>query len=231
MDLESCTPMHELQTWRREQRSRAQSAQTLPVVPSKRATLFMLAVVCGLLLCVPTAGAPLSSIAAAKVKKLARASESAASMLALPESPVPGVWRLTRIASLLGPTPAIFLYRHISQLCDEYEPRVRMVGRSIWRSFVPYAQPDFVGRPASVAVQYTAKKILRVANQRLRERAMVSRMQMDDDQYEFMHGISYADVIDTTLRVQNEILEKGSAKSLTVSEKVDVRDIVFHALR
>jgi hypothetical protein len=45
--------------------------------------------------------------------------------LDLPPSEINGVWRLTRFATLFGPTPAILLYRQACKLYEAYEPGVR----------------------------------------------------------------------------------------------------------
>jgi hypothetical protein len=45
--------------------------------------------------------------------------------LDLPPSEISGVWRLTRFATLFGPTPAILLYRQAYRLYEAYEPGVR----------------------------------------------------------------------------------------------------------
>lgn len=44
--------------------------------------------------------------------------------LDIPESQVRGIWTLTRLSHLLGPTPALVLYRKFSELIELYRPIV-----------------------------------------------------------------------------------------------------------
>lgn len=71
-----------------------------------------------------------------------------------------------------------------------------------------------------------ANEIIRLTNVRLRELAVVSRLQMDDDQYELSKSVSATHVRMTALRVMHYVLTKGSGRFLQPEEKIAVHALI-----
>lgn len=75
-----------------------------------------------------------------------------------------------------------------------------------------------------------ANEVIRLTNAKLREKAVVSRIQMDDDSYEFSKRQANSDVRDIAMRVVREVLARGSGKFLNDIEKKGVRVLIHQSV-
>lgn len=150
---------------------------------------------------------------------------------------VGGVWRITRLSSLLGPSVAIYLYGKLGDAYEKYEPMVStMIMGSIKdqslrnnKRFLREKTPSFSSSnemSQNAYVLKVANEIIRITNRTFREKAIVSRIQMDDDQYELTKDLSVSEVRSIALQVMENVLESGSGRFLLLTEKDDVRKLV-----
>lgn len=154
---------------------------------------------------------------------------------------VDGVWRITKVLSVLGPTVTLYLYNKFYNLCEKHGPilsaRVQAAMRAL--EFDSDSRMES-GRLRSISqskrhqenpfVLKIANEVIRITNVRLRERAVVSRIQMDDDQYELSGRHTASDVVRITGRVLEEVLNDGSGAILNEKEKSAVRAMIRSSL-
>lgn len=154
---------------------------------------------------------------------------------------VTGVWTVTKIISLTGPTVAIFMCKKVRDVFERYEPLVstnlmEMVRTLQSETRSPLTVRGFLWLSAlpedreNAYVTKIANEVIRLTNARLRERAVISRIQMDEDQYEFSKRISGAEVRDIAYRVMEDVLGIGSGVYLTPVEKDKVRALVHRSV-
>lgn len=150
---------------------------------------------------------------------------------------VPGVWQVTKVASLIGPTLAIFIYDKTRDAYERYEPFVSAALLDFVQSLHAAAQSPYSTHPViwlssmpkshpNPHVTSISNEIIRLTNVRLRERAVVSRIQMDDDQYEFTKAMSASDVRNTALQVMSAVLYNGSGQYLQPQDKAAVHALI-----
>lgn len=153
------------------------------------------------------------------------------------DSHVAGVWPVTKIVSLFGPTIAIFIYGKARDAYERYEPFVNAAVLDFAQTIHHAVQSPYSGRAivwlssmpqshANPEVTRTANEIIRLTNVHLREKAVISRIQMDDDQYELSRSMSATDVRNTALKVMRKVLQAGTGKRLTPDEKAAVHALI-----
>lgn len=154
---------------------------------------------------------------------------------------VPGVWRITRYASLVGPTVAIFLYGRLSRMYDQYQPFVTAKVKESLNNLASRAElslrdhgshllQPLPNRTESPYATTVANEVIRLVNRQLRERAVISRIQMDDDQYEFLNQVNPSEVKILTEGILDEVLLTGPGKFLDDNGKKMVKLLVINAL-
>lgn len=150
---------------------------------------------------------------------------------------VSGVWPITKIVSLFGPTMAIFLYEKARDFYELYEPfisaamvefaqSVQHATKTPYNSDGVLSLSSMPSSPTNPRVTGIANEIIRLTNVRLRERAVVSRIQMDDDQYEFSKTMSASEVRNTAMQVMRNVLTRGSGQYLKDEEKGAVHSLI-----
>lgn len=151
-----------------------------------------------------------------------------------------GVWKITKVVSIFGPTVAIFIYDKAHNLYEHYQPFLQAAFIDfvqhlhaavhspyaskplVWLSSMPAHDPtDFNPRVTAIA-----NEIIRLTNLRLREHAVVSRIQMDDDHYELSTSLSSEHVKLTALKVMRAVLTNGSGRYLQQEEKIAVHALI-----
>lgn len=151
-----------------------------------------------------------------------------------------GVWPVTKVTSLFGPTIAIFLYDRVYNLYEQYRPFMSAAAIDFTRHLRAAVQSPYASRPlvwlsympahdpsnSNPRVTTTANEIIRLTNIRLREHAVVSRIQMDDDQFEFSKSLSPVQVRNTAIRIMNTVLSNGSGRYLQPEEKIAVHALI-----
>lgn len=154
---------------------------------------------------------------------------------------VAGVWGITKIASLLGPTIAIALYDEAHHLYERYEPFITAAIIDAIQGLCGATNSPYMSKPvvwmssmppshSNPHVTRVANEIVRITNARLRERAVISRIQMDDDQYEFSKATSATEVRNTALRVLRAVLNSGSGQFLGSEEKAAVHALISSSI-
>lgn len=154
---------------------------------------------------------------------------------------VPGVWRITKYASLLGPTVAIFLYSRLSNIYEKYEPILTTELREALRNFATNREFSPPGRRSvslrtgrsgnNPYVLKVANEVVRIMNRSIREHAVISRIQMDDDQYEFNRLPNGTELTQIAEEVIRDVMDTGSGKFLAEEEKDAVRKMVIRSIR
>lgn len=152
---------------------------------------------------------------------------------------VPGVWRITKYASIMGPTVAIFLYGKLNSLYERYEPILSTELKEGLKQVV--TNRDFSVRRRALSLHRNrgatnpyslkvANEVIRIMNRRLREHAVISRIQMDDDQYEFNRLPSESEMRNIAEEVLKDVMQNGSGKFLPTEEKHVVRRMVMRSI-
>lgn len=152
---------------------------------------------------------------------------------------IKGVWRATRYATILGPTIAIFLYGRLYKLYEKYGPLVTAKLKEGLKHIV--RNRDFSAPRKSLSLRTSqretspyslqvANEIIRMMNRRLREDAVISRIQMDDDQYEFSRIPSDGEMRKMAEEVMGEVMNDGAGKFLAAADKNVVRRMVFRSI-
>lgn len=153
---------------------------------------------------------------------------------------ITGVWRVTRYASILGPTIAIYLYGRLTKLYEKYGPIVTTQlkevlkyassnrGLSAPRQSLSLRSSRRETTPYSLQV---ANEVIRKMNRRLREDAVIARIQMDDDQYEFNRLPSGSEMRQMATEVMREVMNEGAGKFLAPNERYVVRKMVLRSIR
>lgn len=150
---------------------------------------------------------------------------------------ISGVWPITKIVSLFGPTMAIFLYERARDIYELYEPfisaamiefaqSVQHATKTPYNSDTVLSLSSMPNSPNNPHVTRIANEIIRLTNVRLRERAVVSRIQMDDDQYEFSKSMSASEVRNTAMHIMRNVLTRGSGQYLNDEEKAAVHSLI-----
>lgn len=156
-----------------------------------------------------------------------------------PRHKIPGIWRTTRYASILGPTVAIFLYSRLNSLYERYEPILTTELKEGLRYLA--TNRDFSSGRRALSLRTSrsgtnpyslkvANEVIRIMNRRLREHAVISRIQMDDDQYEFNRLPSDTDMRKIAAEVMRDVMDSGSGKFLPTEEKYVVRKMVLRSI-
>lgn len=154
---------------------------------------------------------------------------------------VTGVWPITKIVSLLGPTLAIFAYEKARRFYELYEPFISVAMIEFAQSVQHTSKSPYNAEPVvslssmpqsqtSPHVTRIANEIIRLTNIRLRERAVISRMQMDDDQYEFSKNMSSSEVRGTAMQVMRGVLTSGAGQYLKNEEKIAVHALISSSI-
>lgn len=100
-----------------------------------------------------------------------------------------------------------------------------------WRGGRPVSiDGESVGGESWLAVA-VANDVIRVINRKLRERAVVSRIQMDDDALEFRRMLSKRELREIADEVIRKILREGSGTLLEERDKSVVRGLVLRAVQ
>lgn len=152
-------------------------------------------------------------------------------------SRITGVWPVTKVVSLFGPTIAIFIYEKARDVYEKYEPVVNAAVLDFAQALHHAVQSPYTARStfwlSSMPQSHTnpqvtriANEIIRLTNVRLRENAVISRLQMDDDQYELSREMSTSDVRKTALKVMHSVLYAGSGKHLPPEDKSAVHALI-----
>lgn len=140
------------------------------------------------------------------------------------------VWLVTKLATLLGPTIAIHIYHLTYKLYEKHEPIIsaglnEMLSgmQTGWPLFPKLNHTDILKTTNGIAinsyVSRVAEEVIKHANGQLREQAIMSRMQMDDDQYEFRKGISSDEIREVTKYSLKQVLSQGAGKYLSSEDK------------
>lgn len=156
-------------------------------------------------------------------------------------SRVTGVWPVTRVVSLFGPTIAIFIYEKARDVYERYEPIVNAAVLDFVQALHHAVQSPYTTRSTfwlssmpqshtNPQVTHIANEIIRLTNVRLRENAVISRIQMDDDQYELSRDMSASDVRKTALKVMHNVLHIGSGKYLSPEDKSAVHALIASSI-
>lgn len=149
-----------------------------------------------------------------------------------------GVWKITKYSSILGPTVAIYLYKQVREIVERHEPFItakiqdfvqRVAVGPETTAGASFNRPMPNGNFRNPYVMKIANEIVRIANRRLRERAVLSRIQMDDDQYEFSRHVSASDVKELIQRVTVEVLTCGAGQFLKPDEKKAVQILLSNS--
>lgn len=155
------------------------------------------------------------------------------------QSRVPGVWRITKYASLLGPTIAILLYDRLNHMYEKYEPFVTTkvketlsnltneFSRGSNGSISLHSVPEMRESPYTLKV---ANEVIRLVNRRLREMAVISRIQIDEDHYELKRMVRGPELTLIAEEVLGDVFNTGSGKFLDESEKKVVQRLVLRSL-
>lgn len=153
----------------------------------------------------------------------------------------PKVWRITRYSSILGPTLAIFLYEMFNGVFEKYRPLAMNTVRQAWVDFREASEFSLRGRHAipihnahngeSLFAMAVADDVIRIINRRLREQAVVSRIQMDDDPFEFTRELTQNELKAVAKEVLEEVLGAGSGKFLKEHDKNVVRRLVVRSVQ
>ncbi|PXF50013.1 hypothetical protein BWQ96_00173 [Gracilariopsis chorda] len=150
---------------------------------------------------------------------------------------IDGVWRITKVLSVLGPTVTLYLYNKFYNLCEKHGPIMSARIQAAMRALESDSDSGMAtGRLRSISqskrhkenpyVLKIANEVIRITNVRLREKAVVSRIQMDDDQYELSRRHAASDVTRITSRVLEDVLSNGSGTILNENEKAAVRAMI-----
>lgn len=140
------------------------------------------------------------------------------------------VWLVTKLATLLGPTIAIQLYHIIYNLYERHEPIIsaglnEMLSgmQTGWPLFPKLNHTDVLksanGMAVNSYVSRVTEEVIKHANEQLREQTIMSRMQMDDDQYEFRRGFPQEKIREVTEYSLNQVLSQGAGKYLSAEDK------------
>lgn len=152
-------------------------------------------------------------------------------------SRISGVWPVTKVVSLFGPTIAIFIYEKARDVYERYEPIVNAAVLEFAQALHHAVNSPYTGRSTfwlssmpqghtNPQVTRVANEIIRLTNVRLRENAVISRIQMDDDQYELSRDMSASDVRKTAMKIMYSVLNAGSGKHLSSEEKSAVHALI-----
>lgn len=76
-----------------------------------------------------------------------------------------------------------------------------------------------------------ANDVIRIINRRLREQAVISRIQMDDDPFEFTRELTQHELRAVAADVLREVLRGGSGKFLEERDRPVVRRLVMRSVQ
>lgn len=76
-----------------------------------------------------------------------------------------------------------------------------------------------------------ANDVIRIINRRLREQAVISRIQMDDDPFEFTRELTQNELRAVAEDVLREVLRQGSGKFLEERDRHVVRRLVMRSIQ
>lgn len=131
---------------------------------------------------------------------------------------------------------AIFLYARLNQIYEKYEPIITTTVKETIRNLVTHGEfspgtnssivlNPIPGRESPYALK-VANEVIRLVNRRLREMAVISRIQIDEDQYEFKRMVQKPELKAIAEEVMAEVFDLGSGKFLSNSDKAIVRNLV-----
>ncbi|CAN8067379.1 unnamed protein product [Agarophyton chilense] len=139
--------------------------------------------------------------------------------------------------SLLGPTVSIYIYNKLYNFFEKHGPLLSAKLQTVVKKLNSNSEsepernrlrsiPKSLRKEDNPYVLKIANEVIRITNMRLREKAVVSRIQMDDDQYELSRKYAASDVARVAINVLEDVLESGSGVALDPKEKLAVRSMI-----
>lgn len=133
----------------------------------------------------------------------------------------------------------MFLYEKFSDAYQKHEPFLqamvedyfeKLTHRGELRDRKPLSLKLSARPLENIFVVTIARDIIRITNRHLREKTVISRIQMDDDEYDVSQRFLKTEIKDITKAVMDEVLQNGSGKFLNAEDKLAVRMVVSNSL-
>lgn len=134
------------------------------------------------------------------------------------------------LSVLVSPSIAIFLFDKVCNIYEKYGPVIltrlqSKINDLAWRRD-GNGLISFSGAREDPFVMKIANEVVRITNARLREKAVISRLQMDDDQYSFTEYQPKAETRAMAMKVMSHVLKDGSGKFLDSVQQQRVRTLI-----
>lgn len=152
-----------------------------------------------------------------------------------------GVWRVTKYVSLLGPTVSIYFYNTLHNFFEKHGPILSARFQEVVQKLQSGDEREYTGselqaisfvgaNQENAYVLKVANEVIRITNTKLREKAVVSRIQMDEDQYELSRRHASTDVSRVAIAVLDDVLRNGCGAVLTPEDKSAVRSMILASI-